>query len=296
MSSKTPSPGAAGREIILAAETGCDLTREEASALGVYLVPMHVSMGGETRPDGSFPAEEVCAFYERTGAVPQTSAASQYDFACVFDAIAAEHPGASIVHLAYSAATTASFHNALMAAAGSGYDVLSVDTMHVSVGQRAIVIEAAKLLREHPEITPKLLQAAVEELAWRTRMCFVPQNLDYLRAGCRVSNAAALISGVLNLHPAIHVTGGKLVAGRKYRGSMDKVARRLVRDEAEAGSLSRDRLYLIRSPGLSREVMDAAEDEVRRCGFGRFEWVKTGCVITCHGGPGAFGVVGFSSR
>src|SRR5699024_4405682 len=105
-----------------------------------------------------------------------------------------------------------------------------------------------------------LLQAAVEELAGRTRMCFVPQNLDYLRAGGRVSNAAALISGVLNLHPAIHVTGGKLVAGRKYRGSMDKVARRLVRDEAEAGSLSRDRLYLIRSPGLSREVMDAAED------------------------------------
>ena len=77
MSSKTPSPGAAGREIILAAETGCDLTREEASALGVYLVPMHVSMGSETRPDGSFPAEEVCAFYERTSAVPQTSAASQ---------------------------------------------------------------------------------------------------------------------------------------------------------------------------------------------------------------------------
>lgn len=192
MSSKTPSPGAAGREIIPAAETGCDLTREEARALGVYLVPMHVSMGSETRPDGSFPAEEVCAFYERTGAVPQ--------------------------------------------------------------------------------------------------------NLDYLRAGGRVSNAAALISGVLNLHPAIHVTGGKLVAERKYRGSMDKVARRLVRDEAEANALDRDVIYLIRSPGLSREVMDAAEDEVRRCDFGRFEWVKTGCVITCHGGPGAFGVVGFSSR
>ena len=27
-------------------------------------------------------------------------------------------------------------------------------------------------------------------------------------------------------------------------------------------------------------------------GFEEIKWVKTGCVITCHGGPGAFGIVG----
>ena len=88
----------------------------------------------------------------------------------------------------------------ILAAAGSGYRVLSVDTKHVSVGQAAVVIEAARLLREHPELTPELLGAAAERIAAKTHMCFVPQNLDYLRAGGRVSNAAALISGVLNLH------------------------------------------------------------------------------------------------
>lgn len=52
--------------------------------------------------------------------MPQTSAASQYDFERVFNEIESLNPGADIVHLAYSASTTASFHNALMAAAGSG--------------------------------------------------------------------------------------------------------------------------------------------------------------------------------
>ena len=104
-------------KIVLVAETGCDLTAEEAGKFGVHLVPMHVSMGNETRADGSFPPEEVCAYCDRTGKVPQTGAASQYDFECVFDEIERLNPGASIVHLAYSAVTTASFHNALMAAA-----------------------------------------------------------------------------------------------------------------------------------------------------------------------------------
>src|SRR5699024_7468364 len=121
----------------------------------------------------------------------------------------------------------------------------------------------------------------------KTHMCFVPQNLDYLRAGGRVSNAAALISGVLSLHPCISVSDGRLVAGRKYRGSMAKVARRLIRDEAQAHDFRRDMLYFIHSPGLPDEVRKAAEDEARCCGFERTEWVKTGCVITCHGGPGA---------
>ena len=78
--SRAPGAGGAGtpprqRKIVLVAETGCDLTPERAGELGVYLVPMHVSMGLETRPDGSFPPEEVCAYYDRTGEVPQTSAA-----------------------------------------------------------------------------------------------------------------------------------------------------------------------------------------------------------------------------
>lgn len=203
------------RGIILTAETGSDLTAEEARELGVRLVPMHVAMGGETRRDGSFPTEEICAYYDRTGRVPQTSAASQYDFARVFEEIGRGHPGACIVHLAYSAATTASYHN-------------------------------------------------------------------------------ALISGALNLHPAIHVTDGKLVAGRKYRGSMVKVAQKLVRDEAGAHNFRRERLWFIESPGLPDEVRRAAESEARALGFESTDWVKTGCVITCHGGPGAFGVVGIS--
>ena len=59
--------------IILMAETGSDVTPELAKELGVLLVPMHVSMGDQTLDDGTFPPEEVCAYYDRTGTAPTTS-------------------------------------------------------------------------------------------------------------------------------------------------------------------------------------------------------------------------------
>jgi len=60
-------------KILITAETGSDMTKELARELGVVLIPMHVSMGNETLDDGTFPPEEVCTYYNRTGKVPTTS-------------------------------------------------------------------------------------------------------------------------------------------------------------------------------------------------------------------------------
>ena len=59
--------------IILLAETGSDITPELASRYHVRLVPMHVTLGDVTLDDGTFPAEEIHAYYERTGKTPPTS-------------------------------------------------------------------------------------------------------------------------------------------------------------------------------------------------------------------------------
>ena len=140
------------RNVILVAETGSDLTPQMANKIGAYLVPMHVSMGGETYDDGAFPPEDVCAYYDRTGKVPQTSAANPGDFAPVFDEIHAKHPEAKILHLAYSAVTTCSYQSAVIAAEDRDY-VVSVDTKHVSVGQGVVVREVARVLEENPGMT-----------------------------------------------------------------------------------------------------------------------------------------------
>lgn len=280
--------------IILLAETGSDITPELARELNIRLVPMHVTLGDVTLDDGSFPAEDIHAYYERTGKTPTTSGSTPYDFETVLDEIFQVDPSAQVLYLAYSAATTCSFHSCELAIEEKPYadNVRLVDTKHVSVGQGAVVIATAHWLAEHPEATLEDAAAKAAEIALQTRMCFIPKNLDYLRAGGRCSNAVALVGNLLNLHPCIEIIDGKLIAGKKYRGAMSKLAPILLREFAEKNNLNKEHIYFIHTPYMDETIRTVLDAEATALGFRKSTWMKTGCVITCHGGPGAFGIVG----
>ena len=284
--------------IILLAETGSDITPELAALHNVRLVPMHVSMGGVTLDDGAFPAEDIHSYYERTGKTPTTSGSTPYDFEKVLDEIFSKNADAQVLYLAYSAVTTCSYHSCELALEDKPYqeNIRLVDTKLVSVGQCAVVAAVSQWLEAHPDATLDEAAAAAEVISCQMQMCFIPRNLDYLRAGGRVSNAVALVGNLLHLHPCIEIIEGKLIAGKKYRGSMIKLLPNLIRDFVEKHDLQKEHVYFIHSPYLEEDVKAVAEKTVTDMGFGSFTWVKTGCVITCHGGPGAFGIVGLSGK
>ena len=280
--------------IVLVAETGADIPLEIAKKYGIYLVPMHVSFDAETRDDYSFPVEQICDYYLKTGKIPKTSASTPADFMKVFDEIRRIHPEKKILHLAYSAVTTASFQSARMASKEyeQGY-ITSINTEQVSVGQGAIVIEIAQLLKKKPNLTIEKVVEKVNRLCQQVQMCFLPDDMAYLRAGGRVSNVAYLGSRILNVHPLIEIKEGVLVATKKYRGSLIRLAPRLIREYAQENDFGKEKLYLIWSTGLDESIKKAAELEAKTCGFKEIIWIKTGGVITTHSGPSTFGVVGF---
>ena len=280
--------------ILITAETGSDIPKELAKELGIVLIPMHVSLGDKTLDDGTFPPEDVCAYYDRSGKCPTTSGSTPYDFESIYDPLFEADPQLQILHLAYSAVTTCSYHSCELAIEGKPYEknVRIVDTKHVSVGQCAAVVAVSQWLTEHPEATLDEAAEIALQISEQTKMCFIPDNLDYLRAGGRCSNAVALVGNLLQLHPCIEIIDGRLIAGKKYRGKLTKVAPVLLREFAAKHSLKKDHLYFINTPYMDEGVRAALDAEAAALGFGKTTWVKTGCVITCHGGPGAFGIVG----
>lgn len=281
------------RKLLLMAETGADIPPELAEKYNIQIVPMHITFGAETKDDGSFPSEEICAFYDRTGILPKTSGSVPEDFTRAFDEAHEKWPQAEILHLAYSAATTCSYQSALIAAEGRGY-VRSLDTGVACAGQGAVVLSLARLLEENPDWGMEEAAKAAESLIDRVRMCFIPDDLEYLRAGGRVSNAVALAGRVLGIHPLIEFVEGKLVATQKLRGKLLKLAPQLVRDYAARHDLGREELWLIWTPGFPDEVRAAVDAAAKELGFRTVTWIKSGGVITTHSGPSAFGVVGFA--
>lgn len=278
---------------ILLAETGADVPPDLVTRYGIVLVPMHVSFGAVTRDDGSFPTEELFSYYRRTGTLPQTSGCTPHDFEAAFDRIHARHPDCHILHLAYSAVTTCSFQSALIAAEGRDY-VTSIDTKHVSAGQTLVILAMARYLEAHPDCPPEEAAAMAEHLSGRCRMGFFPGDLVYLKAGGRVSNAAYLGAKILSLNPLIEMTDGRLTATKKYRGTMGRVAPKMVRNFIAEQHLDKALLGLVYSPGLRGTIRSEIDALVRAEGFEEVLWVQAGGVVSTHSGPGAFGICGFS--
>ena len=281
--------------IILVAETGSDIPKDIAEKMGIFLVPMHVTMGDNTLEDGTFPVEKICEYYKNTNKIPKTSGSSPQDFIKVFDEIHKLYPDKQILHLAYSAVTTCSYQSALIASEDREY-VTSIDTKHVSIGQAAIVIETARYLKENPNVTMEELIKEVSNICRRSQMCFIPGELEYLRAGGRVSNAVFIGGKILRIHPSIEIENGYLVAKKKYRGKMESIVPRLIEEYSQMKNLDKKEVYLLWSIGLTDTVRRVAEDKAKEIGFENIRWMQTGCVITTHGGPESFGIVGFSKE
>lgn len=281
--------------IILVAETGSDITPQLAAEYGIAMVPMHVNFDKETFDDGSFSTQKICDFYKETGRLPKTSGSTPDDFTKVFDELQEKYPESPILYLAYSAVTTCSYQSAVIAAEDRE-NITIIDTKQVSVGQANVVISMAEWLRENPNADMEQAVGKVNELIARAKMCFVPDNLEFLRAGGRVSNAAYIGSRILSIHPCIEILDGKLVATKKYRGKMAKVAANLVKDYAANYNLDRECIWLVYTVGLSEEVMNAVKEAINECGFASQRWIMANGVITTHGGPAAFGLAGFSKE
>lgn len=283
-------------KIIVVAETGSDVTAELAKKYGIELVPMHVSFETETLDDGTFPAEKIVEYYNTTGKLPKTSGSTPGDFEVKFDEIHTKYPDAKILYLAYSAITTCSYQSAVIASENRDY-VTAIDTKQVSVGQANIVCKMAEIINANPDMEMEEAVTIANELIERANMCFTPDNLEFLRAGGRVSNVAFLGASILGLHPCIELLDGKLVATKKFRGKMKKVAPQLIKEYVKNYKLDRNEtLWIIYTVGISEEVKAIIAATASECGFQKLKWVLAHGVITTHGGPAAFGIAGFSEK
>lgn len=277
---------------ILMVETGADIPSDLVERNNIVTVPMHISFGDETRDDGTFPPEEIFSYYERTGTLPQTSGCTTADFEKAFDLIHAKYPDKHILHLAYSAATTCSYQSAMIAAEGRNY-VTSIDTKQVSAGQANIVLSIASYLDCSPTTPLNEVTTLVENLIRRCHMSFFPGDLVYLKAGGRVSNAAYMGARILGLLPLIELQDGKLISTKRYRGKIERMAEQLLQDCVKTQKLQRDGICFVYSAGFSPKLREHITTTAQWMGFNDILWIQTGCVVSTHCGPGAFGVVGY---
>ncbi|WP_339173747.1 DegV family protein [Solibacillus sp. FSL R5-0691] len=282
------------KRIILSTESGADLPKDLVEKHQIQVVPMHVIMDGKDYLDGELSVEEVFDFYDRTKSIPSTAATNVHEYEELFTNVRLKFPESIIIHIGYTSKASASFQSAVIAAEDFD-DLFLIDALNVTGGLGAVVMYAARLLEEEPKISPEHLIAKIESNVPKTRLAFLPGSLDFLKAGGRVSNIAYIGGALLKIKPCIELKEGKLVSTRKYRGKMEIVAEKLMRDYLDEYNIDREQLYLIYSVGLDEQIKKRLEAIAKEAGFQNVRWMQAGAMISTHAGPGGFGIAGIES-
>lgn len=283
------------KRIIITTETGSDMPEKMVEQYGIKVVPMHVNLGDESFLDGSIPVDKVFEYFESTGKAPKTSATNINEYIDFFAKINEEYPDCVIYNFSYTANASSTYQNAVIASREFD-NVYIIDTREVSAGSTAHIILGYNLIQrriaEQMEDYDKLAEE-LQNLADKVVCEFIPDKLDYLKAGGRVSNAQYLGATILHLKPLIEINPeGKLVTSKKYRGNMNKVSKEFLKDFLSKYDLDKECLYLMYGKGLSQEILDYMADVAKEAGFKSWEYVMTGCVVSSHGGKGAIGLTG----
>lgn len=202
----------------------------------VEVIPMGVNIGDEVHTFGPNGDLSVSRFYamQRTGRFASTSQPNPEDFKKVFsDALAG---GYDVLYLGLSSGISGTVNSARLAAdeVRDQYPlrrIVCIDTLCASVGQGFLVREAAR--RQAGGMGFDELVSWVQENKLKVCHWFTVDTFDHLKHGGRVGSASAVVGGVLNIKPLLHVTEeGTLAVAKKPRGSKQAMRAQIERMES----------------------------------------------------------------
>ncbi|MBE7080323.1 MAG: DegV family protein [Clostridiales bacterium] len=274
--------------IRITSDSTCDLNHlvEERN---IGILALQVNLGAEAFRDGvDITPQKIFDFVAETGTLPKTAAPSIGEYEEFF---AKELEGYdALIHLNISSKSSGSHNFAKTAAESFGGKVFVVDSKALSSGQGLLVLKACDM-RDEGKSAEEIV-SALEELRDRVNTSFVPDSLDYLHKGGRVSGMIKTVAGVFKIHPQIVMDDGQLVPGKKYKGKMSVLIKQYIDDLKEMyPDYDHSRCFITHS-SADAELVEAAKAKVKET-FQFDEIIETvaGSIITSHCGQGTLGVL-----
>ena len=274
----------------LFADSACDLPKAFYETNPVTLVPLRVHIDESEYLD-VVNVDSKQVFDEiRKGKQPKTSQASPEQFITLFEELA--QSGEEGLYISFSSELSGTHNTAVMIRDQVKEDhpqlnLTIIDSKCASLGYGLLVTEATRLLNAGEPLDR--ITETIRFMATHMEHLFTVEDLDYMARGGRVSKASAVIGGLLNIKPLLHVEDGKLVPIEKLRGRK-KVVKRMIELMEERGERLHeqtiaichgdDEAFALEMKALIEENFNPKQIDIH----------MIGSVIGAHVGPGTMGV------
>ena len=278
-------------DYIIATSSTSDLPRTWLDEHQVPFIAYSYTVNDEPREDDCR-EESRAAVYQgmRRGDKLKTSMINEYNYYVFFQKLL--QSGKNVLFLDMSQKMSVSYENARKAAdmvknEFPGQTLYVMDTRCISGGLGLLVKNLVRRMESGASFDEVIAWGEENKLKIAHR--FTVDDLNYLKAGGRVSNASALVGSLLNIKPVLYVPdGGTLDVAKKARG------RRAALQSIIDGVLHD--LSLIDPTGTEFNILHAdcladaekVRDAIREAypQVGAIEITQLGVVIGAHCGPG----------
>lgn len=244
--------------------------------------------GKEYTKENFLPVEE---FYSkmRAGSMPTTSQVNPERVRALFEPYLKE--GKDILHIAFSSGLSGTFNSCRIAAQELMEEyperkIRVVDSLAASLGQGLLVYLAQRRKEEGADFDS--VAQWTEEHKKNIVHLFTVDDLNHLYRGGRVSRTTAILGGMLNIKPILHVDDeGKLIPIGKVRGRKKSLLELVILMDSKIGSYAKSCDTIFISHGDCREEAEFLAAKVKEKYHITTELINdVGAVIGAHSGPG----------
>ena len=271
--------------IIITADSTLDMPPNMLRTYGIQVIPSYVRLGGESFPDyPEVTQHDLFSFYEKTRTIPQTAAASPWDYTSFFKQFSAGD--CQIIHISKSSGISSCYNNALLAAKDFS-NIRVVDSKNLSGGSGLIALIAAQ--SDLSDVAARF--DYINKIKDAVEGSFIIETLEYLQKGGRCSTLSMLGANALKLRPEITVKDGLLQVGRKYRGSYGRCITAFINDRLSDLTRYEPSEIFVSHSVTDKKLLDEAYEMIeQKHYFKRITVWRAGAGIACHCGPNTFGL------
>lgn len=278
-------------------DSNSGITPDEASANGIYVVPMPFYINDELFFENVTMSQEQFYNYLAEGADVHTSQPSPADVTDLWDSLLKEYD--EIIYIPMSSGLSSSYATAAMLSKEDEYDgkVFVVDNQRISVTQQQSVYEAKRLADAGYDA--RTIHDILIKTKFDSSIYITVDTMEYLKKGGRVTAAAAGIATILNIKPVLQIQGEKLDQFTKVRGmkSAKKEMIAAMKKDMEtrfADFESKGLMTVHVAYTLNKEQAIEFEQEVRAAfpesDFIYFHRSPLSLSVSCHIGPGSLAI------
>ena len=274
-------------KIAISSDSTCAISQIKSKETGIYILPLNVIVDGNEYHDDIDINQEQLKEMMRKGSKIQTSTPTPYEIETYFDKIFAEGYD-KIIHFTISSKLSSMFSLFTVTCKEKYGDKIEViDSLGVCSFMGNLVRRAKRLTDEGVSFEDTVNE--VKELINKDEIYFVPESLNFLKNGGRVSPAVALIGNMLGIKPLLKFHDGEIQKHgtvRTYKKAFSEIIELFKNKNLNANDYE---FHVIEF-----DAVNAAEEvkEMVKKSFPNYNVVTTPISINvcAHCGPGTVGL------